>query len=328
MKRREFISFLGSSCAWPRALHAQQASGRMYRVGVLFAGSGVGSVPDEAFRRGLRARGYVEGQNLSVEFRTAAFKYDQLPNLATELVAMKVDVIFAPAEPAIRATLEATRSLPIIMAAIDYDPIEAGLVTNIGRPTGNVTGVYFNQQETSGKRVQLLKEALPSLSRIAALIDPRSNPAGKFQLDETGRAARALGMNFRILELSTPPDLDKAFDIALTERIEGLVVLVSPTTYAQRAKIAGLAKQHRIPAIAPFSEFAEVGGLMSYGASIAGMFIYAASYVDRILKGATPADLPVEQPKSFDLSINLETAKALGLTMPHSLLLRADNIIE
>jgi len=326
MRRREFIGALGGAAvAWPSGVHAQQtANERQHSVGVLFAGSGRGSVPDEAFRSGLRARGYIEEQNIRVEFRSAEGKYDRLPSLAAELVALKVGVIFAPAETAIRAALTVTSTVPIIMAAIEYDPIEAGLVTNIGRPTGNVTGVFFRQQETSGKRVQLLKEAVPTLSRVGALIES----GGKFQLDDTERAAHALGMDLRLLELGVPPDFERAFDVAVRERIGAIIVLVSPATYAQRDTIAGLATKHRLPAIAPFSEFAEVGGLMSYGASFATMFHYAASYAVRILKGASPADLPIEQPKSFELSINLKTADVFGLTMPHSLLLRADNIIE
>ena len=250
---------------------------RQHSVGVLFAGSGRGSVPDEAFRSGLRARGYIEEQNIRVEFRSAEGKYDRLPSLAAELVALKVGVIFAPAETAIRAALTVTSTVPIIMAAIEYDPIEAGLVTNIGRPTGNVTGVFFRQQETSGKRVQLLKEAVPTLSRVGALIES----GGKFQLDDTERAAHALGMDLRLLELGVPPDFERAFDVAVRERIGAIIVLVSPATYAQRDTIAGLATKHRLPAIAPFSEFAEVGGLMSYGASFATMFHYAASYAVR-----------------------------------------------
>jgi putative ABC transport system substrate-binding protein len=214
MRRREFITLItGVAVAWPQAATSQQR--KVYRVGVLFAGSGEGSVPDEAFRSGLRERGYIEGQNIVVEFRSAAGKLDALPGLATELVALNLDVIFAPAEAAPRACLQASRTVPIVMAAAEYDPVEVGLVTSIARPGGNVTGVFFRQVETSGKRVELLKEAVPGLSRVAAFVET----GGKFQLDETERAAQSLGITFRIIELSAPPDFDKAFEVALNERV-------------------------------------------------------------------------------------------------------------
>jgi putative tryptophan/tyrosine transport system substrate-binding protein len=332
MKRRKFITLLGGAVAWPLAARAQQPklpvtsqnTGRVHRVGVLFAGSGRGSVPDEAFRSGLRERGYIEGKNIVIEFRNAAGKYDDLSGLATELVESKVDIIFAPAEAALRASLQASRVVPIVIAAIEYDPVEVGIVTSIARPGGNVTGVIFSQLETSSKRVELLKDVVPGLTSVAALIES----GGKFQLHETERAARSLGISFRIIELSAPPDFDRAFETALNERVGAIVVLVSPVTYAQRAMIASLAIKNRLPAIAPFSEFAESGGLLSYGASFATMFHYAAYYVDRILKGASPGDLPMEQPTKFELCINLKTAKALGLTVPDKLLVAADKVIE
>jgi putative ABC transport system substrate-binding protein len=324
MKRREFITLVGgAAAAWPLAARAQQ--GKAYRVGVLFAGSGKGSAPDEAFRSGLRERGYIEGQNIVVEFRSAAGKLDALPGLATELVALNLDVIFAPAEAALRACLQASRTVPIVIAAAEYDPVEVGLVTSIARTGGNVTGVFFRQVETSGKRVELLKEAVPGLSRVAAFVET----GGKFQLDETERAAQSLGITFRIIELSAPPDFDKAFELAVNERVGALIVLVSPITYAHRAKIASLTIKNRLPAIAPFNEFAEDGGLLSYGASFAALFRYAgAHYVDRILRGASPGDLPMEQPGRFELYINLKTAKAIGLTIPPSLLVGADHLVE
>jgi ABC-type uncharacterized transport system substrate-binding protein len=234
-----------------------------------------------------------------------------------ELVGLGVDVIFAPAEAALRASLQASRTVPIVMAAVEYDPIDLGLVTSIARPGGNVTGVIFNQVETSGKRVELLKDAVPGLARVAVLIES----GGKFQLGETERAARSLGISFRIIELGVPPDFDRVFKAALNEQAGAIIVLVSPATYAQRATIASLAIKNQIPAIAPFSEFAEAGGLLSYGASFASMFHYAAYYVDRILRGTSPAELPIEQPTRFELCINLKTARALGLTIAHSLLI-------
>jgi putative tryptophan/tyrosine transport system substrate-binding protein len=325
MRRRDFLTLLGvAAAARSRAARAQQP-GKMHRVGVLFAGSGQGSVPDEAFRSGLRERGYTEGQNIIVEFRSAAGNYNDLPRLATELAALNLDVIFAPAEAALRACLQATRTVPIVIAAAEYDPIEVGLITSIARPRGNVTGVIFNQVETSGKRVELLKEAVPGLSRVAIFVET----GGKFQLHEAERAAQSLGITLKIIELSDPPDFSNAFDSALNERAGAVIILVTPATYAQRAKIASLAIKSRVPAIAPFGEFVEDGGLLSYGASFATMFHYAAAhYVDRILRGARPADLPLEQPTRFELSINLKTAKALALTMPPSLLVAADHLVE
>ena len=222
----------------------------------------------------MRERGYTEGQNIIVEFRSAAGNYSDLPRLATELAALNLDVIFAPAEAALRACLQATRTVPIVMAAVEYDPIEVGLITSLARPRGNVTGVIFNQVETSAKRVELLKEAVPGLSRVAIFVET----GGKFQLHEAERAARSLGLTLRIIEISDPPDFGKAFDSALNEQAGAVIILVTPTTYAQRAKIASLAIENRLPAVAPFSEFVEDGGLLSYGASFATMFRYAAAH--------------------------------------------------
>jgi putative ABC transport system substrate-binding protein len=324
MRRREFIRVLGGAAAWPLVAHAQQ-TGRVHRIGVLFAGSGQGSVPDEAFRSGLHERGYIEGQNIIVEFRTAAGKYDDLPRLATELVVLNPDVIFAPAEAALRACLKASDAIPIVIAAVEFDPVEVGLITNIARPGGNVTGVIFNQVESSGKRVERLKEVIPGLSRVAVFVES----GGKFQLDETERAARSLGLTLRTFDVRGPLDFETAFRAARDEGLEGLIVLVSPGMYAQRAKIASLAMQNGLPAIAPFSEFVDDGGLLSYGASFAGMFHHAAAhYVDRILRGARLADLPIEQPTKFEFSINLKTARALRLTIPPHVLAISDRVIE
>ena len=331
MRRREFIRLASSAAiAWPLAARAQQQqqqqqTRKVHRVGVLFAGSGQGSVPDEAFRSGLHERGYVEGQNIIVEFRTAAGKYEDLPRLATELVALNPDAIFAPAEAALRACLQLSHTIPIVISAVEFDPVEVGLINSIARPGGNVTGVIFNQVESCGKRVERLKEAIPSLSHVAVFVES----GGRFQLDETERAARSLGLTLRTFDLRGPPDFETAFGAALHERLEGLIVLVSPATYAQRAKIASLAMQNRLPAIAPFSEFVDDGGLLSYGANFANMFHDAAAhYVDRILRGARLVDLPIEQPTKFEFCINLRTARALRLTVPSHLLAIADRVIE
>jgi putative tryptophan/tyrosine transport system substrate-binding protein len=273
----------------------------------------------------LRERGYIEGQNVIVEFRTAAGRLDALPGLAAELVALNPDVIFAPAESALRACVQASSTIPIVIAAAEYDPVEAGIVTSIAHPGNNITGVFFRQVETSGKRVELLKEAVPELSRVAIFVEA----GGKFQLDETQRAARSLGITISVIELSSRPIFDKVFAALINEHVGALIVLVSPITYAQRATIASLAIKNRLPAIAPFNEFADEGGLLSYGASFATLFRYAAAhYVDPILQGARPGDLPIEQPGKFELSINIKTAKALGMVIPSSLLVRADHLVE
>ena len=326
VKRREFIISLlgGAAVSWPLAARAQQP-GKVHRVGVLFTVSGEGSVADHAFRSGLRERGYIEGQNIAFEFRTAAGKYDDLPRLATELVALNLDVIFAPAEAALRACLQVAHTIPIVMAAVEYDPVEVGLITSIARPGGNVTGVIFSQVETSGKRLELLKEAAPGISRVAVLVEG----GGRFQLQETERAARLLGITLKVIDLRGPADFDPAFEAALHEQVGGLIVLVSPVTYAYRAKIASLAIQNRLPVIAPFGEFAEDGGLLTYGASLATMFHFvAAYYVDRILQGAKLVDLPIQQPTKLEFSINLKTARAIGLTVPPHVLAIADRVIE
>jgi putative ABC transport system substrate-binding protein len=265
--RREFITLVGcTAMAWPLAARAQQ-TGRIHRVGVLFVGSEQGSVPDRAFRSGLRERGYIEGQNVIIEFRTAAGKLDAVPGLAAELVALNPDVIFAPAEAALRACVQASSTIPIVMAAAEYDPVEAGIVTSIAHPSNNITGVFFRQVETSGKRVELLKEAVPELSRVAIFVET----GGKFQLDETQRAARSLGIIIQIVELNSPPVFDKVFEALVKEHIGALIVLVSPVTYAQRATIAGLAIKHQLPAIAPFNEFADEGGLPARSIAKAGI---------------------------------------------------------
>jgi len=277
VRRREFITLLGGAAAWPLAGHAQQPA-KIHRVGVLFAGSGEGSVPDAAFRSGLHERDYIEEQNIIIEFRTAAGKYEDLPKLASELVALSPEVIFAPAEAALRACLQVSDTIPIVIAAVEFDPVAAGLIASIAQPGGNVTGVIFNQVESSGKRVERLKEAIPRLSRVAVLVES----GGKFQLQETERAARSLGLTLKTIDLRIPPDFDAAFAAVLHDKFEGLIVLVSPATYAHRATIASFSLQNRLPAIAPFSEFVEEGGLLSYGATFARMFHDAgAHYVDR-----------------------------------------------
>jgi putative tryptophan/tyrosine transport system substrate-binding protein len=309
----------GTIVTAPETLRAQQAM-KARRVGVLFARSGRGSVPDDAFRLGLRERGYVEGRNLIVEFRSAGSKYNDLPELAMELVREKVEVIFAPVEAALRACLQVSRTIPIVFAAMGYDPIGLGLVGSTVRPGRNVTGVIFDQIGPSGRQIELLKVAVPSLRRVTVL----SGSPEKFRLDETERIAQSFQLDFRVVE----GGFDAVFQTVSNDRTEAIILLVSPDTYAERGVYADLARSNQVPTIAPFSEFAEAGGLLSYGSSVASMFHYAAHYVDRILRGNIAAELQLEQPPKFELCINMTTAKVLGLTMPDSLVSTADHVFE
>ena len=317
------VAFVLGALSAPPSSPAQQPR-KLPRIGILFTAAPSGSPPDRAFRQGLAERGYQEGRTIAFEFRSAAGRYDRLPELAAELVRLKVDIIFAPAEVAIRAVRRETTTIPILMAAIDYDPLETGLIRSIARPGGNVTGVFFRQLELSGKRLELLKEAVPGVSRVAVLLDS----ASKYQLSDTEGAARSLRIQLHALEMRTPELLDSTFAGAHRARVGGMIVFTSPVLYAERSRIADLAIRNRIATISPHSEFAEAGGLMSYGANLLDMFQKAAGYADKILKGARPADLPVDMPTRFELVVNLKTARALGLRLPQSILIRADRVIE
>ena len=270
--------------------------------------------------------GYVEGQNLAIEFRAAEGKVDRLPDLAAELVRSKVDLIVASgSEATLQAVRKTTATIPIVMVAIDYDPIKAGYVAALARPGGNVTGVFFQQLELSGKRLEIGREAVPKATRVAILWDTFS--ANQLKGAET--AAQALGLSLLGLELGFPPyDYDKVMQVAVRRGCEALFVPSSPLVYRDRVRIAEAALRKRLPAVFAHREHAEAGALISYGPNMSEMYRGAAVYVSRILKGANPADLPVEQPTKFELVINLKTAKALGLTIPPSLLARADQVIE
>ena len=305
------------------AFAAAQPSTKVARIGIL---SGVPrSAPTHvAFEQKLRELGYVDGQNLAIEFRSAEGRADRFPALAAELVRLKVDVIVAVAtEAALRAAWQATSTIPIVMVAVGYDPVALGYVSGLARPGGAITGVFFQHLELIAKRLQLLKEAVPKITRVAVLWDVFATD----QLKEAEAAARSLGIQLQPVELRDPYDFDGAFRAA-RGRAGALLVLMSPVFFRERARIADLAAKHRLPAMFGVREFAEAGGLMAYGATISEMFRLAAEYVDKILKGARPADLPVQQPTRFELVLNLRTAKALGLTLPQSLLIRADKVIE
>ncbi len=309
--------------AAPPAAKAQQPA-KIPRVGLLRPGS----TPDpyvDAFRQGLRDLGYIEGQTIAIEYRWAEGSPARLPSLAAELVQLKVDVIVTQGELATRAVKEATSTIPIVMA-FSGDPVQAGLVASLGRPGGNVTGQSSLVPELTAKRLQLLKEVVPKVSRVAILFNPNLSIA--LSVKEAQAAARTLGLKVHPVEVRTPDELGRAFDTITKERAQALLLFGDPFTITHERRILDLAAKRRLPTISVFKEFADRGGLMSYGPNLLDSFRRAATYVDKILKGTKPADLPVEQPTRFVLAINMKTAKALGLTIPPSVLIRADQVIQ
>jgi putative tryptophan/tyrosine transport system substrate-binding protein len=280
----------------------------------------------EAFRQGLRELGYAEGQNIAIESRFAEGKWDQLPGLAAELVRDKVDVIVTYTTPATQAAKRATGTIPIVVAAV-IDPVAAGLVASFAHPGGNITGLSQMVPDLVGKQLELLKEVAPKISRVALLGNP-ANPAHAPTIRDVQVAARALGVQLQLREARGPDEIESAFAAMTTERAGAVIVLVDSMLIDHRTRIADLAARRRLPTVSATSETAEAGGLMAYGPSVRDMFRRAAAYVDKILKGTKPADLPVEQPTKFELVINVRAAKALGLTVPQSVLLRADRLIE
>ena len=283
----------------------------------------------EAFRQGLRDLGYVEGRNLVIEYRFVEGKIERFPAVAGELIALNVDVIVAPNPPAALAAKQATTSIPIVFAA-NADPVESGLVTSLARPGGNVTGSATLSPELVGKRLEFLKQAIPGVNRVAVLWQPGAadERAEKEMLNRAEVAARVLGVGLQFVEARGPNDFDKAFSEMTRARAGAVTVLGSGMFFNERRRLVALAAKNRLPAVYPVREFVEAGGLMTYAANLTEQFRRAAAYVDKILKGAKPADLPVEQPTKFELVINLKTAKALGLTIPQTLLQRADMIIQ
>jgi putative ABC transport system substrate-binding protein len=304
---------------------AQAQQPKILRIGVLRAGS----LPDpflEAFRQGLRDLGYLEGKNILIELRYADGKSDRLPTLAAELVRMKSDVILTADTPPIRAAMNATREIPIVMGNV-ADPVAAGLVANLARPGGNVTGLSALAPELDGKRLELVKETLPAATRVAWIWDP-DNPALIIRLKQIQGASQALGLKLQPLEVRNPEELESAFNAAIREHAGAVMVpavMVSP----YRKQIVAFAEKKRLPLIYDTKDFVEqAGGLMSYGPDFSDLWRRAATYVDKILKGTKPADLPVEQPTKFEFVINLKTAKQLGLTIPPNVLTRADRVIR
>ena len=305
---------------------AQQPK-KVYRIGFLSAGSPASMAARvEALRHGLREHGYVEGQNILVEYRYAEGKLDRLKEFASELVSLKVDVIVTGGPIATRPAKQATNTIPIV-TAYESDPVGTGLVTSLARPGGNVTGLTNLSPDLSGKRLELLKEAVSKLSRVAVFWDP-TDPSSPGLLKEVEMAAQSLGLKIQRLEIRNPNDLEGVFLAATKGRAGAVTTLSSPVIFTHRKRVVEIAVKSRLPTIHGQIEFAEAGGVMVYGPNDADMYRRAATYVDKILKGAKPADLPVEQPTKFEFIINLKTAKQIGLTIPPNVLARADKVIK
>jgi putative ABC transport system substrate-binding protein len=302
-----------------------QTSSPVWRIGVLRTPSGdaVDSAT-EGLRQGLRELGYVEGRNIQFEYRWAGGQPGRLPGLAVELARLNVDVIVTGGEQAILAAKQATSTIPIVMGASN-DPVGAGLVVSLARPGGNVTGMTILSPELSRKRLELLKEVVPRASRVAVLYNP-GFPGTTLDLQQTRDAARALGLSLQEIAVHRPAEFEAAF-AAARERADAAIPLADPFFTAHHARIADLARKHRLPGVYNWKEFVTAGGLMSYGPSLREVYRRAATHVDKILKGARPNDLPIEQPTTFELTINLATAKAFGITIPQSLLVRADEVM-
>jgi len=323
MDRRAFLGTLaGSILAAPLAVEGQQA-GKVYRIGFM----SVGQPPRAwvvAFQEGLRARGYIDGRNVVIEYRFTDGSFDELPRLAAELVRFNVDVILAASAPATFAARSATAKVPIVFAGV-YDPVEIGLVTSLARPGGNVTGLSQISVDFGGKRLELLRELVPTLRRVAILWHP-ANLTNLVQKKGVEVAAHTVGVDTKSVPVQDPNHFSSAFEDV--RGADALMLMDDPLFIVRFHQLVELAVRSRLPAIAGLREYVDAGGLMSYGAERGDLYKRAAAYIDKILKGAKPADLPVEQPTKFDLVINLTTAKALGLTIPESFLLRADEIVE
>jgi putative ABC transport system substrate-binding protein len=329
MKRREFITLLGSAAAWPLAALAQQPA--MPVVGFLNAAS-----PDlfahvvRAFHLGLSETGYVEGRNVAIEYRWAENQYDRLPELAAELVRRRVSVITTGSSTlAALAAKAATTTLPIVFL-MGSDPVQFGLVASLNRPGGNLTGITTLNLEMTPKRLQVLREMLPTTTIMAVLVNPTNAPATvETEVRQVQAAAHTLGLQMvHVLQVSTERDLDSAFSTLIQRRAGGLVISADTFFSGKSVELAALASRHAVPTISPYRDFVTAGGLMSYGGSVTELYRLAGVYTGRILKGEQPADLPVQQVTKVQLAINLKTAKALGLTVPTSLIGRADEIIE
>ena len=332
MRRREFISLLGGAAAgWPLTVHAQQPKS-VARVGFIATGSLKSPetlVILNYFQQGLRELGYVEGTNIVIEYRGADSKIERFPALAAELVRLNLNVIVASNTPAARAVQQATGTIPIVVPVMG-DPVGDGLVARLARPEGNITGLTFLGPELVPKRLALLKEALPAASRIAGLWHPGAYGERTMSdmMEKAEAAAPTLGLQLQLVAVRGSDEFDRAFSTIVEARSDALMVFPSPMLFTERRRIVDLATKHRLPSMSMAREFVELGGLMAYGASIPDLFRRSATYLDKIIKGAKPADLPVEQPAKFEFVINGKTAKNLGLGVPPNLVALADDVIE
>jgi putative ABC transport system substrate-binding protein len=326
VRRREFLVFLGSVACWPFEARSQQPA-HSISIGFLSVNFRAPMKPRiDAFNQGLRELGYVEGRNLSVEYRFAENKPDQLRALATELVRLRVAVIVTEGVTATRAAKDVTATLPIVMAQ-DPDPVGTGFVASLARPGGNITGLSNLRTDLGVKRLEILKDTVSGLTRVA-IIGTSTTPGNAQTLDDIKQAAKTLQIDLQILEVAGAQDIDPAFQAASSGRAGAILVLASPYLLSNRTRVADAAEKSRIPTMYYASDYVRDGGLMSYGVSTTDLFRRAAAYVDKIVKGATPGELPIEQPTKFEFVINLKGAKAIGFTIPPTLLARADEVIE
>jgi putative ABC transport system substrate-binding protein len=327
MERRAFITGSLGLLGVPLTAGAQPA-GKSHRIGFLGVGSREGrAFLIEGFLQGLREHGYVEGRNIIIEYRFSEDRNDRLPALAAELVDRKVELILASGTPASFAARQATNTIPIVMGSLAADPVETGLIVSLARPGGNITGMTEMAAQLGGKRLELLKETVLGLSRVAVFWNPH-NPAYGPILKGLEAAAPALGVELRRVEVRVPEDFERAFQDAMRQRAGALIVPGDPLVTNRPRTVTDLALKYRLPTMFENKEFAEVGGLLSLGVNLVDSYRRAASHVDKILKGTKPGDLPMEQPTKFDLFVNLKTAKVLGLTIPPSVLARADEVIQ
>jgi putative ABC transport system substrate-binding protein len=326
MQRREFITLVAGAAAWPLVARAQQAA-KIPRVGLLSPFAPADTAPwHQAFLRGLSDLGWVDGKNIAIEYRYSDGRNDRLPELIGDLVRLKVDIIVTAVTNDTLAAKNAAGGIPIVMAAAG-DPVATGIVASLARPGGNITGLSQMNPELNGKRLELLKEIAPYISSLAVFLNPE-DPISALGQNEIELPARKMKIEVHSFEVRNTLDLDKALQEATKARVDALAIMPNPVFVTNLKLIADFAIQNRVPSVFHLREYAKAGGLVSYGVDRADLFRRAATFVDKILKGANPADLPIEQPTKFELTINLKTAKALGLTVPPKLLLTADEVIE
>jgi putative tryptophan/tyrosine transport system substrate-binding protein len=328
MRRRDFISLLsGAALGWPFAARAQRPASKLYRIGMLeTVPSALNVANTSAFRKGLQELGYVEGKNYVIEYRSTDGFPERFPQLASELVRLPVDLIVTRGTPAALAARDATTTIPVVMAS-SGDPVGVGLVASLAHPGGNITGLSSYGTELAAKRIELVRELLPGISRVALLAD-MSNPAYSLQWTEIERAARVLGLHAELLDVRSVSDIGRAFEVAVARQIGAIVVASDTVVQTNRQMIVDLAAQNRLPVFYSSREFVDAGGLISFRVSYFKLYFRGASFVDKIFKGAKPGDIPIEQPTTLEMVINLKTAKALGLTIPPSIMVRADEVIE